>query len=115
MVVGDSEASNRSIMSFAARLSDPADLPEELGQLVNVEFLSVHNNRLKNLPEAIHRMPRLRVLIASVNRIKELPLSISHCPKLQYLDVSYNLLQELVPGFGRLGISDGVKRCLSRT
>ncbi len=78
------------------------ELPDEIHKLINLDILSLHNNKLKSLPLAITALPKLRVLIVSVNKLKELPQGFGTCPSLRYLDISYNDIESLRSNFGFL-------------
>lgn len=67
-------------------------LPDNIGLLKRLVFLSVHLNRLQVLPDALGDLHSLRYLDVHSNNIKKLPTSIWYC-LLVRLNAASNLLQ----------------------
>ena len=53
-------------------------LPESIGDLVNLELITLSNNKLKDLPESIGKLKNLKFLIIDKNNITKLPNSITN-------------------------------------
>lgn len=70
-------------------------MPDELGQLVKLERLSVSSNLLMSLPETIGRLQNLVLLDISNNKLKFFPESIGSCFSLEELQANDNSIEEL--------------------
>ncbi|KAL6503040.1 hypothetical protein OROHE_023942 [Orobanche hederae] len=88
-------------------------LPDEVGQLVKLEKLSISRNQLCNLPETIGSLrndwailnpfDRLVILNVSNNKITFLPESIGSCFSLEEIHADENSMEELPISVCRLG------------
>ncbi|XP_061816033.2 leucine-rich repeat and calponin homology domain-containing protein 4 isoform X1 [Nerophis lumbriciformis] len=101
------------------------ELPEELGQFISLETLSLYHNGMRSLSSclgnlqaltylnlsrnllsslspSVFELPLLRVLIISNNKLSSLPASIFSLTHLRQLDVSCNELQCLPVELGQL-------------
>ena len=65
-------------------------LPDDIGQLIDLRKLYLYNNRLGKLPSSIGELVNLEVLNLTNNRLIELPLSIDGLINLQELYLSDN-------------------------
>ncbi|WP_230659054.1 leucine-rich repeat domain-containing protein [Psychrobacter sp. I-STPA10] len=70
-------------------------LPNEIGQLTNLERLSIGNNQLTQLSESIGQLTKLTELNIRYNQLSTLPESICHLKELRQLDLTGNPLTEL--------------------
>ena len=77
-------------------------LPEQVGNLVEVQTMNLNYNMLGSLPSAIVRMVNLRHLEAGLNEIKQFPDGIGALRKLTHLDLSGNLLENVPKDIGDL-------------
>ncbi|KAK1569215.1 hypothetical protein Q3G72_033911 [Acer saccharum] len=73
-------------------------LSESLGKLVQLRFLNLSHNFLKNsVPESLFHLPNLEVLDLSFNDLSgPIPQTIN-LPSIQHLDISSNLLNGSLP------------------
>jgi hypothetical protein len=78
------------------------ELPPEIGQLTNLEFLGLHYNSLTSLPPEIGQLTNLRVLYLWQNQLTSLPPEIGQLTQLEGLGVSNNQLTSLPPEIGLL-------------
>ncbi|XP_061768404.1 leucine-rich repeat and calponin homology domain-containing protein 4 isoform X2 [Nerophis ophidion] len=101
------------------------ELPEDLGQFISLETLSLYHNGMRSLSSclgnlqalnylnlsrnllsslspSVFELPLLRVLIISNNKLSSLPASIFSLTNLRQLDVSCNELQCLPAELGQL-------------
>eukprot|EP00798_Chlamydomonas_sp_ICE-L_P023597 gene23597-9125_t len=78
------------------------DLPEDIGQLLKLEKLSVMNNKLVVLPQSLGQCTALQVLNVSGNQLSSLPPSLSSCLFLEELDASSNDIVDIPSSFGEL-------------
>jgi hypothetical protein len=76
------------------------ELPEELGNLSELEGLSLESNALKTLPAAIGKLTKLTDLRAYSNKMKSLPPEIGALTKLRIAVLWSNELTELPPEIG---------------
>ncbi|PWN41371.1 PP2C-domain-containing protein [Ceraceosorus guamensis] len=68
-------------------------LPDSIGELAQLDFLSCTNNLLAALPESIGKLGKLRRLHLHNNNLKSLPNSIWMCSSLASINASSNLLE----------------------
>ncbi len=81
-------------LSFA-KLSTLAD--DALGQLLNLETLTLDSNKFARLPETLINLTNLRSLSCTDNVLTSLPSGIGKLELLRVLNVHNNNLQELPP------------------
>ncbi|KAK3435881.1 hypothetical protein EUGRSUZ_C00318 [Eucalyptus grandis] len=74
-------------------------LPEQLGELENLEELVVDDTRIKEIPSCIGSLKKLKRLSA---RIKELPESIGKLNKLEILDIYGSEIERIPSSIGKL-------------
>lgn len=72
-----------------------AEIPANLGNLKNLEYLYIYNNRIKSLPQTIAELINLRVLYIADNIIEELPDEITSLPSLKVINISGNKLKKI--------------------
>ncbi len=96
-------------------------LPDELGNLSNLQCLLIQKNKIKQLPQSIGLLQQLRVIDASENELQSLPDSIKYMKRLQSLHLAHNHLHVLPPEIGelqqlrKLCLKDNKMRVLSYT
>ncbi|XP_017890926.1 leucine-rich repeat-containing protein 47-like [Ceratina calcarata] len=71
------------------------EVPEEIGQLVNLATLVLHSNDISKIPGTIVKLEKLKVLDCSRNKLSSLPDEISKLPQLTTMNLSSNLLRSL--------------------
>lgn len=65
--------------------------PSDLGfQLINLQTLSLHLNKLTGLPSSIGELRSLKVLDVHFNKLRGLPTTIGNLTNLEVLDISSN-------------------------
>lgn len=92
-------------MELDASYNALAYLPTNIGQeLVNLQKLLIHLNKLRSLPTSVCEMRSLRHLDAHFNELHCLPSAIGKLRNLEILDLSSNFsdLKELPDSFGDL-------------
>jgi len=77
-------------------------LPDSIGNLTNLEFLSLKSNYLQYLPDSIGNLTNLEILYVKNNNLKSLPDSIGNLTNLEILSVEDNNLQYLPDSIGKL-------------
>jgi adenylate cyclase len=68
-------------------------LPDSIGELSQLDFLSCTSNLLASLPETLGKLGKLRRLHLHNNNLKALPSTIWLCSSLSSINVSSNLLE----------------------
>ena len=79
-----------------------ADLPPEIGNFENLEFLYLFGNRLKTFPPEIGKLKKLKGLYAPQNQLTSLPPQIGELENLMHLELYTNSLMSLPPEIGKL-------------
>jgi internalin A len=79
-----------------------SSLPDEIGQLVFLEWLILEDNLLREFPEEIISLSSLRALLLGKNQLTSLSAHMSRLHQLRQLDLSNNKLTLLLPELGRL-------------
>ena len=77
-------------------------LPESIGGLENLQMLFLYANQLTALPESIGKLRSLQTLYLYSNQLRWLPESIDKLYNLQELDLSSNQLTALPESIGKL-------------
>jgi adenylate cyclase len=67
-------------------------LPDSLGELSHLMYLSCYDNKHVSLPATIGLLQRLKTLDAHNNSLTELPVSLWNCVSLMHINVTSNLL-----------------------
>ncbi len=75
-------------------------LPDDIGNLADLQTLQCFRNQLSDLPESLGFLDKLHTLDLSVNRIVALPYAIGGCTNLTKLDFSWNKVEVLPEGVG---------------
>lgn len=89
---------------LSIHLNKIRSLPTSIGQMKSLKFLDAHFNELSGLPHSIGKLTNLEIMNLSSNfsDLTELPESISDLICLKELDVSNNQIHALPNTFGRL-------------
>lgn len=77
-------------------------LPDEIGNLSQLNCLLLPNNRLKQLPNSIGLLSQIYTMDLQNNQLESLPDSIKYMHKLRTLELSNNRLHVLPPEIGEL-------------
>ncbi|KAL2653787.1 hypothetical protein R1flu_021915 [Riccia fluitans] len=89
-------------------------LPDSLGNLPNLQRLSVVNTDVKELPSSIGDLQCLKHLTVSNKQLQELPASLGRLEKLQVLEVRFSDLKELPASIGDLESLGSLTVCSTR-
>ncbi|NCW90370.1 MAG: leucine-rich repeat domain-containing protein, partial [Rhodocyclales bacterium] len=68
------------------------NIPAEIGQLTNLRDLRLHNNHLTTLPIEIGQLTNLLMLLLLNNNLTTLPVGVTQLTNLQHLCLSHNQL-----------------------
>lgn len=79
-----------------------AELPEAIGQLHNLESLTLINQGLTYLPDALCHLPHLHELRLGMNQITALPAGFAELTALQTLDLRNNPITDWPDGFWQM-------------
>ena len=80
------------------------ELPAEIGQLKNIEYIHLGNNKLKSLPRQITNCIKLKELALWCNEFEEIPEWLSemnlkdlnfYTNKIQHLPTNYKFLTKI--------------------
>ena len=71
------------------------EIPESIGQLVNLQELLLSYNQIKEIPASIGQLNNLQKLELSNNQIKEIPELIRQLVNLQQLCLNNNQIKEI--------------------
>jgi hypothetical protein len=92
--------SNLQVLSL--HLNKLTGLPNTIGNLINLQVLKLGRNKLAGLPDSIGNLVNLQELWLDDNRLTGLPDSIGNLRNLQQLYLHYNQLTHLPGTFGNL-------------
>ncbi|OLS16529.1 MAG: hypothetical protein HeimC3_53710 [Candidatus Heimdallarchaeota archaeon LC_3] len=76
--------------------------PKNLGNLVNLEILSIESTELNELPGNLSNLRKLKILYLSDNNLNNLPKSIGELEKLEKIGLSGNKLSNFPKSFFNL-------------
>ena len=65
-------------------------VPDEIGNMVQLERLTLSENKIESLPETIGLLTNLRTLFLFHNRLQSLPQSLNELQQLQWLGLTGN-------------------------
>lgn len=93
--------------SFSIRSDGAKMLSAKIGELTNLEILTVDINSLNFLPAEIGTLSKLTVLSASLNKINSLPAEMENLKNLKSLDLgknNFNKLPDIITKYTSLEI-----------
>lgn len=91
-----------NVVKLVLRKKKLKEIPVEIYQFKNLQYLDLGKNNIKVLPPAIGDLQSLQVLILSKNKIEVLPKEISALKNLRVLNVNQNELTSIPPQIGDL-------------
>lgn len=77
-------------------------LPDEIGDLTDLEELNLEFTRLEILPATIGKLKKLKILTLYYSKLTELPDEIGNLTSLEELDLGDNLILKLPSSIGKL-------------
>ncbi len=77
------------------KMYDLRKLPENIGELQELEHIDVSLTAIESLPESIGELKNLKYLAASTTKITAVPESIGNCESLVFLDLHSNDITEI--------------------
>lgn len=77
-------------------------LPDEIGEITNLETLLLQGNGLTHLPASIGKLTKLRKLVVYSNELTSIPSTIGNLVELRELDLHRNQIKELPSSVGNL-------------
>ena len=80
-----------------------SELPDEIGQLTDLQTLDLSRNQLTSLPEAIGQLTNLRILSLEFNKLTSLPESIGQFINLKKFYCHDNQLTSLPESISKIG------------
>ena len=83
---------NQTTLTTLLAIDVGADgIPNDIGNLINLERLFINTNNITDLPDFITELENLQLLNVSDNNLSEIPESLAELPNLTLLDVRGNL------------------------
>jgi hypothetical protein len=77
-------------------------IPSEIGYLINLEKISLYDNRIQEIPIGLLRLTQLKVLRLSHNKIKSIPKEINGLVNLIELNLTSNQITSIPKEIGGL-------------
>ena len=116
------DTAKERIMDCFTQLSDSLDLsflslstlPDALGRMQHIQYLSIANNRFSAIPQTLTQLARLKLLNVSNNVLTEVPDSIKALQKLESFNGECNLLVKVSEELARLPKIQKVLLCHNR-
>ncbi len=93
---------NSDITTLIIASKGLTNLPPEIGQLTNLNAMTLINNRLEALPSEMGQLTNLTDLFLSANMLKSLPPEMGQLINLSTLGISGNLLESMPKEIGQL-------------
>lgn len=81
---------------------DSNNLPDSLGQLVNLEHLRINSEGLTTLPDSLGQLAKLRTLCVLDSQLTELPEGVGYLESLEELYLTRNRMRRLPSSFAYL-------------
>ena len=82
-------------------------IPEDIGQLENLEDLILSENSIEEVPVSVSLMSNLKIFKLANNRLRNLPFEIADILTLEEIDCNNNPNLEIIPAKWR-GDSESV-------
>ena len=83
------------IIHLAVNDTDLVNLPEDLGNLQYLKYISLTKNKIETIPSSISEIKTLKELLLSGNKLSVLPESFVNLTSLEKLDLSNNQFKEI--------------------
>jgi len=79
-------------------------IPEQIGELKNLDYLILKQTKLRTLPESIGNLSRLKALVVFAESFEKLPASIGHLNNLRQINITNEQITpfELPPALANL-------------
>ena len=90
------------LQSLSLKNNGLTHLPDEIGNLTNLRVLSLVKNQLAEIPECVCKLSNLEELFVSRNQIISLPAEIGNLKNLKTLSLIRNKIKALPPEIGEL-------------
>jgi len=78
------------------------EIPKELGNLINLQKLSLSHKDIKQIPKELENLFNLEILSLTYNQIEKIPKELGNLSNLQTLNLTYNKIQEIPKELGKL-------------
>lgn len=78
------------------------ELPENIGELLHLEAIWLHDNELTKLPKSIGKLLNLKNLELHDNKLTELPDNLGNLMNLEKINLNNNKLKRLPESIGNL-------------
>jgi Leucine-rich repeat (LRR) protein len=84
-----------TIRNFSGKIKN---IPKEIGQFTNLQYIYLCYNKIKNISKEIGKLTKLRHLYLSYNEIKNVPDEIGELTELEELNLSHNKIKNIPDG-----------------
>ncbi|KAK4773355.1 hypothetical protein SAY87_028374 [Trapa incisa] len=92
----------RSVRTLDLTHNKLAEVPFEIGKLINMQRLVLADNLIERLPVNLGKLQSLKVMILDGNRVTSLPDELGQLVRLEQLSISSNQLSSLPETIGSL-------------
>ena len=79
-----------------------AEIPKEIGNLINLEILRLGNNNIEKIPKELGDLINLKTIYLTGNKIRELPKELGNLINLKELYLGYNNIEKIPKEVGNL-------------
>lgn len=79
-----------------------AELPAQIGNLVDLEFLDFSGSRIEKLPATIGRCVNLIKIVGNACKVSSIPAELGNCKKLRDINLGANKIESVPPEIGNL-------------
>ena len=93
---------NKPVINLNLSYNRLRNLPDSIGNLINLKSLDLHANGLTTLPDCFANLVNLQHLNLDENQLVQVPICIFSLVNLQHLNLSRNKLTQLPDFFGNL-------------
>jgi Leucine-rich repeat (LRR) protein len=84
-----------TITNFSGKIKN---IPKEIGEFTNLQYIYLSYNKIKNIPKEIGKLIKLRHLYLSHNEIEDIPSEIGQLTNLEELNLSNNRIKVIPDG-----------------
>ncbi|TFH29925.1 MAG: leucine-rich repeat domain-containing protein [Promethearchaeota archaeon] len=91
-----------SVSRIELRDCSLTNLPESLGNLIKITYISIENVPLESIPNSVGQLTELWNLTITQGKLRTVPSSIGNLKKLKEVNLSKNQIDSIPPEFGEL-------------
>lgn len=91
-----------NVIKLSLRKKKYRELPREIYQFKNLQYLDISKNSIKELPDSLATLKNLQCLIVSKNGLEALPNNIGDLKNLKFINANQNEIARIPYSFGLL-------------